>query len=249
MPLPTLPRSEYSVKNSFYPNKGRLTLMPFTVAQESTLLEIKDGTDKEKLQAVKQVIEGCVKEPINVAALPLFVLEELFLRLREKSIGELMELNINCDGKLPAKPATEEAPATPETKCDAKFPITINLQEIVLVTPEGHKNVIMMTDTIGVKLRYPTIDTFEDIDPTNAEQIFLTTIESVFDGDNVSMAEDETPEALKEFYKSMSFKNKADIVEAFFDKQPHLHYKNTFTCPKCGKDHELEFNSIRDFFL
>ncbi|BAU40016.1 hypothetical protein [Ralstonia phage RSP15] len=244
MALPILPRTEYVVKNKFYP-KGKLTLMPFTVGEEPILLQAKDGTDKEKLDAVRQLVNACVKEKLE-KPLPIFVIEELFLRLRERSIGEILDLTFGCDGKVTVN---EEGQEPYEKDCEAKFPVEIDLREIKIKEDPEHTQTIMLTETIGVKMRYPTVDDFDAIDVTDSKAIFMNSIESIFEGDNVSYPEDASKEELEAFYKSMNFQQKADIVNKFFAKQPSLHYEKSFKCPKCGKQHDITFTNVRDFFL
>ena len=62
----------------------------------------------------------------------------MFLQIRQKSVGETVEVTVTC-----------------EDDGTTKVPVNINLDEIKVVKTEGHTNVIMITDNIGMTMKYP----------------------------------------------------------------------------------------------
>lgn len=238
--LPTLHHKQFEVKSKFLPG-GKLTLTPFTVGLENLLLQVKDDTDdEEKAAAMRQVVESCIKTPnVDISKIPLFAIEELFLRLRQNSVGELIEQHYQCT-----------AIKNDETVCNTNIPIQIDLREFKLVEPEGHTNKIIISDPIGIQFKYPSFDLFENVETNTQDEIqtIISCIEYIFDADNVYPAKDHTREELLEFWNQLTLKQKQDIFEKFFSTIPHLHYTKRFQCKGCGTEHVLEFNSIKEVF-
>lgn len=247
--LPTIPRKEFVVKNKFYPNKGKLTIMPFTVAQEAIVLQVKDSDDpQEQLVAIKQLIEGCVKEKIDIDSLPTFVLEELFIRLREISVGEIVPLNYQCKAKYTR--VDEESKEEITETCNSLVEFKFDLREFKLKESENHNNIVMVTDTIGIKLRYPTLDNLADFDVSSDEnELYISCIESVFEGDEVHPASESSHDELMTFFKSLSSSQKSAIAKTFLYTMPKLHFETDIVCPKCGNVNHLSFNSLSDVFI
>jgi hypothetical protein len=240
MALPVIPKKHFEIKSKFLP-KGKVTMSPFTVGLEDLLIQVKDSEeDAEKMAAVKQVVQGCVVTPgLEVGSLPLFLVEEMFIRLRQNSVGEIIEQQYQCTN------VKED-----ETVCNTVMPITIDTREFKINEPEGHKNVITVADPIGVKFRYPSIDLFEEAgsDTENEIETILTCIESIFDAENVYPAQDHTREELRDFWKQLTLQQKNEVFEKFFYTMPHLHYKKSFTCKGCGHEHEIEFRNLSQVF-
>ena len=68
---------------------------PFLVKEEKLLLMAQQGKDqKEILNTVFQILESCLKTPLEVKKLAPFDIEWLFLQLRAKSVGEVIDLKL-----------------------------------------------------------------------------------------------------------------------------------------------------------
>ena len=64
---------------------------PFLVKEEKLLLMAQQGKDqKEILNVVFQILESCLKTPLEVKKLAPFDIEWLFLQLRAKSVERLL---------------------------------------------------------------------------------------------------------------------------------------------------------------
>lgn len=242
--LPIIPKKTFELKSKFLP-KGKILLTPFTVGLEDILIQVKDAEDdREKMQAIKQVVQACCQTPgVDIEALPLFLIEEIFLRLRQNSIGEIIEQQYRCANELIG---TDGMP----TECDNAIPIAIDTREFKIVEEEGHTNTIVVADPIGIKFRYPSIALLEsaDADTTDEVETILSCIESVFDSENVYPADDYKREDLKAFWNQLTLVQKKEVFDSFFKTMPHLHYRKELTCSKCGTVHEIEFNSVQEVF-
>ena len=96
MPLPKLEVPQYNL--TLFSTKEDIVYRPFLVKEEKILLIALEGEDSDNiLAAIRQIIENCIiKGNVNVPDLPLFDLENLFLNIRSKSIGETSTINVPC---------------------------------------------------------------------------------------------------------------------------------------------------------
>lgn len=243
MGLPTLPKSLFPYKNDWI--KTGFKMVPFACGQESILLQVKDSDSRaEKLNAMKQILEECT-QGAEVGALPLFTIEDMFVRLREKSGGETLSLTYVCSNEV-------EVPEGPEgelisRECKTPVNITVNLKDIKLVQEGEHKLTFQISEDVGVKMRYPNLDSTLEYGDDPA-QIVMSCIESVFDAEQVYPTADESKEEVERFYKTIPLSVKNEIREKFFNSMPHLHYTIKAKCPKCGYDHEQPVESLNAIF-
>lgn len=237
--LPVIPKKTFEVKSKFLP-KGKLTFTPFNVGLEDILIQVKEGgDDREKMQAIRQVVEACCQTPgADIGALPLFMLEEIFLRLRQNSVGEIIEQQYQCQNEVDGK------------ECNNVMPIKIDLREFKIEEIEGHINTITIAEPIGIKFRYPSINLFEDSDTDTTDEIemILSCIDTIYDADDVYPADEYSREDLRGFWNQLTLMQKKDVFDNFFMSMPHIHYESKLTCSKCGHVHDIAFNSIQEVF-
>ena len=149
MPLPQITTPEFTTT---LPSTGeRLSFRPFLVKEEKILLMAQEGKDKAEIQrAVINILEECIKTPITIEDLPLFDIEWLFIQLRSKSVGEVIDLKIkHVENK----------------ECLHLNPIEVNLEELEMTKDPKHTNIINITDDIGVTMRYPSLKLVGDKNP------------------------------------------------------------------------------------
>ena len=68
----------------------KVKFRPFLVKEEKVLmmaLESKDNT--EIIRAVKDIVQTCTFEAIDLSDRPMFDMEYIFLQIRSKSVGEV----------------------------------------------------------------------------------------------------------------------------------------------------------------
>ena len=242
MALPVIPKKHFDVKSKFLP-KGKITLSPFTTGLETILLEVKDGsTEKEQVSAVKQVIAECIQDKaVNVGKIPLFTIEEMFVRLMQFSVSDIHDLAYMCRANHPTKEGE---------KCDTRIEMSVDLKKFNVVETPGHTNKVMLDETIGIKFNYPNIDMAQEAEEgADDTDTIIQCIDMIFDGDEVHSAADYTKQDLVDFWKQLTLMQKKDVYDKFFNTIPHIQYKTEVTCKKCGTVHPLEFNSFLELFL
>jgi len=222
-------------------NGEQITYRPFLVKEEKILLVAKEATDIESVTlAVQQVLNNCTEGQIDVKKLPTFDLEYLFLNVRAKSLGEQIELRYkhktgkNRDG----------------VECSAVTPVYIDVDDIKVKHRDNHSTKIMLTDTVGVKMKYPTIDLVNKIDSFNDEAsipIIVECVECLFDENKIYDETTTTKEELIEFIEKLDAKQMSKIRE-FFYTMPKLTYEVEYTCNSCGQKDTIRLEGLSDFF-
>lgn len=239
MPLPKIEHPIYPIYLKSLDRKVKFR--PFLVKEEKVLLMAKESKDPEEIRlAIRQIINNCALEPLDVDSLPLFDVEMAFLKLRAKSVGESVKLVFNCQNEVEGVP------------CNTDTDYAMNLENVQFEIPEGHDPKVMITDTIGCKLKYPTLSLTMNIE--EGEETFvivlrmvMQNIEYIFDADSVYKPED-TPEAeLMEFLENLSPENLTQI-QNFFNTSPKVVLKDKVTCKKCGFEHTIHTEDLLGFF-
>lgn len=236
--LPSIPKKHFDIKTK-YIKGGKLTLTPFSVGMESLLLQVKDGTPEEKRSAIRQLVEEClITKNIDVDKIPMFIIEEIFLRLRQHSIGEIIDKQYQCTNEV------EEG-----KPCNSPMTLKLDLNEFKLIENPIHTKTIMVSDPIGIVFRYPDLSMadMKEVEDGETETI-LSCIETIFNGDDVYNTEDYTRDELLEFWNQFSLMQKKDVFDLFFHSMPTFNHEQTIKCPKCGYDHKLKFSSMEDVF-
>jgi len=235
LPLLSVPEFETTI-----PSSGRkIRFRPFLVKEEKLLfiaLETKD--QNETVRAVTKLLEDCILDDVDVSKLASFDFEYLFLQLRSKSVGEVTEIQITHNDS---------------NECKHNTKIAINLQQVKApkIGNDASRN-IMITDTIGVRFNYPTIDGLEYIISLNETNDFDRVmkmvercIECIFDGEQ--LYDSFEPGELGKFIGDMN-QSQFEKVAKFFSELPVLQHKVTWKCDKCGKDDFVNIRGLQNFF-
>lgn len=235
MPLPKLdvPIYETKLHSSGKPIKYR----SWTMKEEKLLLVAIESNSKEDMTAAsKQIIANCVQGDIDIDSLPIFDVENLLLRLREKSVGDEVNLVLkikSCQGT-----------------CKNSSRVTVDLGTVGIEDTPGHTNKIQLTDSIGIIMKYPTMALagFDAVD--NVEDGFRLIgkcIDKIYTAEGVTNSKDVSEEELSEFLDSLTHEQFQSIKD-FFETMPKVKKKIKVVCPDCKKEEEIEIEGIHNFF-
>jgi hypothetical protein len=233
MALPTLNVPYYETT---LPASGtKVSYRPFLVKEEKILLVAsEDGSNTTVSKALIDVVNSCVKD-LDASMLPVCDLEYLFLQIRIKAVGEVVEANIPCQF------------------CEAATKVIIDLTK-VKVNKKEVDPVVLLADDVGVKLRYPTMnivsrnaDENGEVDPAQSFDVVADCIEYIFDKNTIYKSEDHNKEEIVEFLDSLSQKQFANITE-FFSSIPTMTQKINYKCPDCSKQNKHTLEGMQDFF-
>lgn len=236
MALPVIKIPEFSC---ILPSTNEeIRFRPFLVKEQKVLLLALEGEDEtEILNAVQTLVKDCVLSNINIDKLPFFDFEYLFMKIRSKSIGEVIKLKMKHQ-------------KTVNKKCKQETDIVIDLDEITINMNSKKNDKIMITDDIGVKLRYPTIKDNKQLmkieeDTIKMFKMVSTCIEYVFDQEK--MYESNQTE-IEDWLLTLNTDQFEKIIN-FFKNIPKLEYTKEWTCEKCGKSEKLHIEGFQNFFI
>ena len=233
MALPKLKTVTYTLK---LPSTGdEIKYRPFLVKEQKNLMIAQETEDEKVIQtAIAQSIIDCTFDKIDPWELPSFDVEYVFLKIRSKSVGDKIELNVLC-------------PDDDETR----VPVTVDLSEIECTMHVGHSNEIELTEDITITMKYPT---FKDISvitgDTESEKMFemiKQSIDQVVDGEDIYERIDMSNEELGEFLESMTGEH-LEKVQDFFETMPKLTHAIKVKNPKTGKTGEVVLEGFQSFF-
>jgi hypothetical protein len=241
-----LPKIEHPIYPIYLKSLDRkVNFRPFLVKEEKILLMAKEAKTPDEIQrAVKQIISNCLLEEIDIDSLPLFDVEMAFLKLRAKSVGEKVRLVFNCKNKVN------------DVECDTDTDYVLDLEKIDFEMPTGHDPKVMISDKLGIKLKYPTLGTDVSMpEITNQDQLFdiilnlvANNVEYIFDGESVYKPEETPHEELVEFLDNLTPDNLEQIKE-FFNTSPKVVLHDKVSCKKCGFEHNIHAEDLLSFFV
>ena len=232
----SLPKIQYPIFELTLPsNKETVTYRPFTVKEEKLLLISQESEEqKERIRAMRQIVNNCCFNlSQDIGLLPSFDLEYCFLKIRSKSVGNIVELNYRdlTDNKI--------------------YNFEVDLDELEVAFNENHKTSIKINDDLGIIMKYPTVELLNNIktdieDPETVFEVIKKCVATIYDEDNTYDTKDYTNEEITEFVESIPAKAFEDITE-FFETIPvlkhELHYKDSD-----GTDKTITLQGIDDFF-
>ena len=238
MPLPKIATPTYELE--LPSTEKTVNYRPFLVKEEKLLVLALESEDTKQITtAIKAVLKSCVlTKGIKVEHLPTFDIENLFLHIRGKSVGEDIEVNITC-------PDDEKT----------QVPITLDLDDIKVQKNDKHNNQIKLDDNLMMELKYPSLDQFIknnfDFDEKNQmEQSFDligTCIDKIYNEEEVWATADCTKKEIKEFLESMNSSQFKEI-ENFFETMPKLSHTIKVTNPKTKVESEVVLEGLASFF-
>lgn len=211
-----------------------ISYRPFLVKEEKMMLTLME-TEKDdiKLQAenIKRVIEGCTFGKINVNQLTSFDIEWLFVQLRIKSKGEVVDLHFECP------------------KCKTKTSVKFNLNDVTIKEDKTIEKNIKINDTVGIMMKYPDFNSL--IAGGNQEDFtksIISCIEYIYNGDVMHNPKDYSEEDLVAFIDSLP-SSEAIKINEFFEKIPKVVATIDYKCrnPDCGYEEKIEVTGIESF--
>ena len=237
-----LPKLNVPVYEAILPSTEKvIKYRPFLVKEEKILLTALEADDTKALSgAVKQIVNNCVQGELDVDKLPTFDIEYLFLRLRAKSVGEKVTIGL--------KPY--ECPKNENRLCENTTQVEINLEEVKVDKNKAPSSKIMLDDKIGIKMKYPDINTF-NLTGTTSEaagmDIIKGCVDMVYTEEETHERDSFTDEELDEFIDSLN-SQQFKLIKDFFDNMPVLKHTVKYKCETCGEKKETILQGLNSFF-
>lgn len=213
----------------------KVTFRPFLVKEEKILLIAQQGgEEKEIIRALKQILQNCIQDTdFNVEDLTTFDLEYMFLKLRSKSVSNIVKLQYqdNEDEKI--------------------YDFEIDLDTIEVQFDPKHTNKIQITDDIGMIMKYPSVNIVNDAPQTGdpievMDHLIRSCVDKIYDSENVYDVKDYSKEEVNAFLDDLTIEA-YDRIREFFDTLPKMYHELNYTNDN-GNERKIELTGLRDFF-
>lgn len=236
----SLPKIQYPLNSiTVASQKKSFNFRPMLVKEEKILLIAKQSNNENDVfTAIKQVVNNCsMDSTFDINVVPLFELEHIFLQLRVQSIGNLIKLSYN------------------DKEDEQDYNFTIDVNDIKIKYPENPIDPnIKLTDATGLVLKYPPAALYDNksfLDSATIsetfEEILVSSIDSIYDEDNVYNPADSTRSELLEFIDNIDPESYRKIQD-FFATVPHMEYVITYKNKK-GTERTIRLRTLNDFFI
>ena len=234
LPQVVLPTYELEIPS----NGKKIKYRPFVVKEEKLLLLALETNDEKQIEeAVKTTLKGCIQTRVKIENLAIFDLEYIFLQIRAVSVGEIVEMKVTC-----------------KDDNTTKVQYNLNLSEVNVIKPEGHSNKIMLSDDMGVIMKYPQWNDFiigsvmgQSPSAEGIVEIIAECVDQIFDGEDVY---DSSTTSKKEFVQFVENITNAQFekIQEFFQSCPRLEHKFTVINTNTGEPSEFVLTGLSNFF-
>lgn len=235
----SLPKINVPLYELIIPSTGKkVKYRPFVVKEEKLLLLAMESENQDEItNAIIQIINNCVQGKLNIDQLSTFDVEYLFLNIRSKSVGEVLEFAITC-------------PDDGETQVE----VEINIDDIKIEKDDKHSDVIDLENGYFIKMKYPTMkyimskknmDSKSAIDSTF--EYAVECIDQIYNDEEVWAAADSTKKELVDFVENLNTKQYQKIQE-FFNTMPKLKHSVMVKNPNTGVESEVTIEGLANFF-
>lgn len=231
--LPKLDKPQFTMT---VPSQNRsVDFRPFLVKEEKILLLAQQAEDdKDIVKALTQILNNCITTPdFDVTRLTTFDLEYMFLKLRAKSVNNIVELRYQ------------------DVEDEKIYTVKVDLDEVEIIRTPEHTNKIEITETIGIIMKYPSV-TIADGIPDGADQLQImdylikSCIDKIYDAETVYSTLDVSDEELTAFLDDLDVQT-YDKIRQFFQTMPRMAHEISYTNSN-GAVRTIELSGIRDFF-
>tara|TARA_A100001011_G_scaffold377402_1_gene441002 strand:+ start:374 stop:1081 length:708 start_codon:yes stop_codon:yes gene_type:complete len=233
MALPKLNSPTYQLE---LPSTGKkIKYRPFLVKEQKILMMAQESKDEhEVLNAMTSLVNDCTFGKIDATNSPMFDVEYIFLRIRAKSVGEKITLNLTC-------PDDEKT----------QVPYDLNLEDVNVTMDEEHTTEIKVNDNVTIHFRYPYLKDMLGIPSTINEteksfHILNNCIDSIHYGDDVYNRVDLTDKDVNEFVDQLTTEQ-FEKVMVFFNTMPKVRHTLTFVNPKTKAMNEVVLEGLESF--
>lgn len=238
MALPKIAAPQYTLK---LPSTGKgVKFRPFLVKEEKLLLMAMETSDENStIETIKQIIKDCTNISVPIDSLPTFDIEYIFLKIRSKSVGESSKVILT-------------APDDNETEVT----VDINLAAIEVSEDDEHDKTIKLSDTMGMVMKYPSLDTFVKMNITGDDerdeitQVFdlaSDCIDNIYDENQVYPGADSSKKEKIEFLEQLT-SEQFQMVQKFFETMPKLMHEVEVVNPNTNVTSTVTLEGLASFF-
>ena len=231
-----LPRVNTPTYTLDLPSSGKkIKYRPFLVKEQKILMMAQETqNEKELAQAMGKLVSACTYGSIDPLQSPMFDVEYVFLKVRSKSVGSKIKLNVTCqdDGKTTAT-------------------VEVDIDDIEVNMLDEHTNEVQITDEIKIIFRYPILQDIanlkENVNETDRVfDVLNKCINEIHFGDDVYKRSDMTEKDVSTFIDELTSEQFERLAE-FFNGMPKLRHVIKVTNPKTKVVSEVVLEGLESF--
>ena len=210
---------------------------PFLVKEQKLLMMAQESEDERQvIDTVGKLVSSCTFEKIDSDNSPLFDIEYVFLKIRGKSVGEKIKLNLTCPDDEKTQVETE-----------------IDLEDVSVQMIADHTNEIQITDTVKMFLKYPILKNMKSVasDDSQTKQVFEVLSQCIHEihfGEQVFNRVDISKKDINEFIDQLT-SGQFDKILDFFNTMPKLRHVIPVTNPKTKVESEVVVEGLASFLV
>ena len=247
MGLPTIAVPQYELTIPSTEKKAKYR--PFLVKEEKVLLIALESENQTNIiNAIRTIITNCLYGDVNVDEMPTFDVEYIFLQLRGKAKGEVLDLKYKCP------------------KCEQDILIDINIDDIAIRRNKEHTKDIKINEELGVMMKYPNLSLQSKIaqateEKSEIEGLFETMtacIDYIYDKETTYPSKDHTEKEMVDFLESLT-DEQFQKLSKFFETSPALRHEVELHCKhkvkgkgkekkECGYKEKITLEGLNSFF-
>ena len=234
MPLPKYEVPIYEVE--LISDKKKIEIRPFLVKEHKLLLMALVSENKKQISdMIYTILENCIKtKNVDINKMACFDIEYIFLKIREKSLGELISVRVKC----------------PET--NKFFDVDLDISKITVVKPDKPVYDIKISENLGLKMKYPSFRAMQmaSQETDNIQKIFsiiTNCIESIYDKENSYNVNDYSQKELSEFVEGLP-QESFEKINKFYESTPKIMYDGEVSSPYTQKLVKVRLDTFMDFF-
>lgn len=208
----------------------KIKYRPFVTREQKILLLAQEENNQDAMiRAIGQIISECTFNVCSIDNLNKPDAEYLFLQMRNKSMGEGVEVNGIC------------------RECEKKTRLVLDLNNIK-VSNELKGQTIQLSDDTWITLKLPSMKESMTIESGQGDLALALSLDTLIQGDSSSNASDYTVDQRVEFINSLT-QLQLGLFSEFLDSFPEITFTHSYTCKHCQTENTIELNALSDFFL
>ena len=228
-----LPKLDTPVYNLEVPSTGEtIKYRPFLVKEQKILMMAEESKNENEIyNAMKNIITSCTFGDLDVENAPIFDVEYAFIQIRSKSVGETIDLKVKC-------------PDDNETYADT----SIKLDEVEVQVEDAHTNIIEISDTIKMIMKYPTIANAKTFKGSTDDvfDILKSCVHEIHHNETVYNRIDITDKDIEEFIEGFTVDQFKKVTD-FFETMPKLRHMVEVVNPKTKVKGEVLIEGLESF--
>jgi hypothetical protein len=231
-----IPKLDTPVHTLTLPSSGeQIKFRPFLVKEQKLLILAEEGKNQDELyDTLKTIIDGCTFNKLPIKSLPMFDIEYLFLKVRAKSVGSKINVNITCPDDNKTQVQTE-----------------VDLDDVEIQVDEQHTNIIQISDDIKLVMQYPILEDVKILKNTSTLEMFNIInkcVKELHHGEKIYNGPDMSEKDLNDFFESMS-PDQFNQVNEFFDSMPRLRHYVTVVNPNTKIESKVLMEGLDNFLV